>query len=224
MGTVTLNKLDSLYWLGRYIERVYQSINMYKKVYDRLIDQDDAVYEKECEIMGIANTFESSGDFAWKIAFDTGNPLSIISNLYRAYDNAMIMRDEISSETLAYIHLAIAEMKRGKKSEAPLMELQNVEDLIFAFWGCLDDKVDDEGVRNTVKIGRRVERLDILLRRDADREDLKREINRLVARIDTTELPYNKKALLYAAAMVEDEDADYEDIKKMVWDIVPQFL
>ena len=104
------------------------------------------------------------------------------------------------------------------------MELQNVEDLIFAFWGCLDDKVDDEGVRNTVKIGRRVERLDILLRRDADREDLKREINRLVARIDTTELPYNKKALLYAAAMVEDEDADYEDIKKMVWDIVPQFL
>lgn len=224
MGTVTLGKLDSLYWLGRYTERVYQSINMYRNVYDKLIDQDDDIYERECELMGIANTFESAPDFAWKMAFDTANPLSIISNLYRAYDNAMIMRDEISSETLAYVHLALAEMKRGKTSEAPLMELQNVEDLIFAFWGCLDDKVDDESVRNTVKVGKRIERLDILLRREADRKDLKREIDRLIARINTTGLPYNRRALLYAAAMVEDEDAKYEDIKSKVWDIVPPFL
>ena len=224
MGTATLGKLDSLFWLGRYTERVYQSISMYREVYDRLIDQDADVYKQECERMGIPDTFESGADFAWKIAFDTSNPLSIISNLYRAYDNAMIMRDEISSETLAYIHLALAEMKRAKKSEAPLMELQNVEDLIFAFWGCLDDKVDNEGVRNTVKIGKRIERLDILLRRNADREDLLREVSRLVARIDTTELPYNRKALLYFAAMVEDEDAEYDDIKKMAWDIVPPFL
>ena len=224
MGTVTLGKLDSLYWLGRYTERVYQSISMYREVYDRLIDQDAEVYKRECERMGIPDTFVSANDFAWKIAFDTENPLSIISNLYRAYDNAMVMRDEISSETLAYIHLALAEMKRGKRSEAPMMELQNVEDLIFAFWGCLEDKVDDESVRNTVKVGKRVERLDILLRREADREDLLREISRLVARIDTTEIPYNRKALLYAAAMIEDEDAEYEDIKKMVWDMIPPFV
>lgn len=224
MGTATLGKLDSLYWLGRYTERVHQSINMYRNVYDKLIDQDSTFYEQECERMGIPNTFASAGDFAWGIAFDTNNPLSILSNLYRAYDNAMIMRDEISSETLAYIHLALAEMKRGKTSEAPLMELQNVEDLIFAFWGCLDDKVDDEGVRNTVKVGKRIERLDILLRGDASREDLQREIDRLMARIDTTNLPYNRKALLYAAAMVEDEESEFEEIKKMVWDIVPPFL
>ena len=224
MGTVTLGKLDSLYWLGRYIERVYQSISMYKTTYDKLIDRDSKFFETECEKMGIANTFESAQDFAWRIAFDTEHPLSIITNLYRAYDNAMIMRDEITSETLAYIHLALAEMKRGKKSDAPLMELQNVEDLIFAFWGCLDDKVDDQGVRNTVKAGKGIERLDILLRRGAGREDLVREINRLMSRIDTTELPCNRKALLYANAMIEDEDADYEDIRKMIWDIIPQFL
>ncbi len=224
MGTVTLGKLDSLYWLGRYIERVYQSILMYKKIYDKLIDQDSTGFEEECRRMGIANTFASGDEFTWGMAFDTDNPLSIISNLYRAYDNAMIMRDEISSETLAYIHLSLAEMKRAKISEAPLMELQNVEDLILAFWGCLDDRVDDEKVRNTVKAGRRIERLDILLRREADRKDLDREIKRLMSRINTTELPYNRVALLYAAAMVEDENAKYEDIKKMIWDIVPPFV
>ena len=224
MGTVTLGKLDSLYWMGRYIERVYQSISMYKETYDKLIDQDAEYFVQECERMGMQNTFESSMDFAWKIAFDTANPLSIISNLYRVYDNAMIMRDEITSESLAYVHLALAEMKRGKTSEAPLMELQNVEDLIFAFWGCIDDKVDDQGVRNTIKIGKHIERLDILLRRDADRSDLVREINRLMSRVDTTELPFNRKALLYTNAMIEDEDAEYEDIRKMVWDIIPQFV
>ncbi len=224
MGTVTLGKLDSLYWMGRYIERVYQSINMYKTTYDKLIDQDAEYFKTECERMGIENTFGSAMDFAWRIAFDTSHPLSIISNLYRVYDNAMIMRDEITSEALAYVHLAIAEMKRGKKSEAPLMELQNVEDLIFAFWGCIDDKVDDQGVRNTIKIGKHVERLDILLRRGAERSDLVREINRLMSRVDTTELPFNRKALLYTNAMIEDEDADYEEIRKMVWDIIPPFL
>ena len=224
MDTVTLGKLDNLYWLGRYTERVYQSIEMYMKTYDRLIDQDSQYYKEECERMAIADTFESSRDFAWKIAFDETNPLSIMSSLVRAYDNAMIMRDEISTETLSYIHLAIAEMKRAIDSDAPLMELQNVVDMLYAFWGSLDDRMDNESARNTVKAGKRIERLDILLRRGADREDLEREMNRLVARIDSTELPYNRKAMLYAAAMIEDEDSDYEEIKKMVWDILPPFI
>lgn len=224
MDTITLGKIDNLYWLGRYIERVYQSINMYKRTYDTLIDHDNQYYIEECERMGIYNSFESSRDFAWKIAFDADNPLSIISNLNRAYDNAMIMRDEITSDTLAYIHLSIAEMKRAACSESPLMELQVVEDYIFAFWGCIDDKVDNESARNTVKIGRRIERLDILLRRDTERSELTKEMNRLISRIDTTNVPYNRKALLYAAAMIEDEDTDYKDILKMIWDIVPPFM
>ena len=224
IDTVTLGKLDSLYWLGRYTERVYQSIVMYMKTYDKLIDQDAQFYKAECERMGIPDTFESSRDFAWKIAFDESNPLSIISNLTRAYDNAMIMRDEISTDTLSYIHLAIAEMKRAMASDAPLMELQNIVDLLYAFWGSLDDRMDNESARNTVKTGKRIERLDVLLRQDAGRPELAREMNRLVARIDSTELPYNRKALLYAAAMIEDEEADSEDIKKMVWDILPPFI
>ena len=45
-----------------------------------------------------------------------------------------------------------------------------------------------------------------------------------MSRVDTTELPFNRKALLYTNAMIEDEDADYEEIRKMVWNIIPPFL
>lgn len=224
MDTITLGKIDNLYWLGRYIERVYQSIIMYRKTYDTLIDHDSQYYIEECEKMGIYYSFESSRDFAWKIAFDNENPLSIISNLNRAYDNAMVMRDEITSDTLAYIHLGLTEMRRAKISDAPLMELQRVLDYILAFWGSIDDNVDNEYARNTIKIGKRIERIDILLRRHSDREELSKEMNRLMSRIDTTQLPYNRKALLFAAAMIEDENIDNEDILKQVWEIIPPFL
>ena len=41
MGTLTLGRSDNLFWLGRYIERAYQSIQLYMNGYDRMIDEDD---------------------------------------------------------------------------------------------------------------------------------------------------------------------------------------
>ena len=42
------------------------------------------------------------------------NPDSIISNLNRAYDNAIVLRESIGSETLSFIQLAIYEMNKAK--------------------------------------------------------------------------------------------------------------
>ena len=44
------------------------------------------------------------------------NPDSIISNINRAYDNAIVLRESIGSETLSYIQLAIYDMNRAKLS------------------------------------------------------------------------------------------------------------
>ncbi len=210
MGTVTVARLDNLYWLGRYIERVYQLIHMYMDGYDRMIDEDTGYYIKICAALGIPNEYGSPEDFVNRFAFDENNRYSIISNAYKAYDNAMLIRDEISTKTLAYIHLAIAELEKAKHSTSPLINLQNVLDNILAFWGCLDDEVDEEATRNAVKVGKRIERLDLYLRMKKPREQLRREIDRLAHRIDTTDLKYNKAALMHAAALIEDEPIDYD--------------
>ena len=63
---------------------------------------------------------------------------------HRAYDNAIVLRENISTEALSYIQLAIYEMCKAKESSAPLFELQHVLDEILAFWGNIDDRIDSE--------------------------------------------------------------------------------
>ena len=92
------------------------------------------------------------------------DPNSIISNLNRAYDNAIVLREEIGSEVLAYIQLAIYDIQTACRSKDMLMGLQEVLDHILAFWGIADDMIESEQVRNIIKTGKRVERLDLYAR------------------------------------------------------------
>lgn len=220
MDTVTIERLDNLYWLGRYIERVYQSLHIYMDAYDKLIDTDPEYYKAVCAMLGLPNVYRSKEDFIYGFGFDTNNPGSILSNLYRAYDNAMVMRDEISTHTLSYIHLAVAELKKAAHSDAPIFGIQRVEDNLLAFWGCLDDEVDEESTRNAVKVGKRIERLDMFLRQRKPREELAREIDRLAHRITTTTLIYSKAALMHTAAMIEEDPIDYEALLEKIPQIV----
>lgn len=85
----------------------------------------------------------------------------MISNLKRAYDNAIVLREEIGSESLSHIQLAIYEMQKAGMSEAPMLEFQKVLDNLMAFWGIVDDEIASENVRNILKVGKRVERIDL---------------------------------------------------------------
>ena len=59
------------------------------------------------------------------------NPDSLISNLNRAYDNAVVLRESIGSEALSYIQMSVYDMENVAKSEVPLLELQQVLDNIL---------------------------------------------------------------------------------------------
>ena len=65
------------------------------------------------------------------------NPDSLISNLNRAYDNAVVLRESIGSEALSYIQMSVYDMENAAKSEVPLLELQQVLVNIHAFWGII---------------------------------------------------------------------------------------
>ncbi len=195
MGIITVEKADHLFWLGRYAERVYELINVYSRGYDVLIDLEEGYYKKLCERLDIPNIYKSSEDFIQRYAYDSEDPNSIISNLNRAYDNALVMRDEIGTETMAYIQMAVYDLEAAALNKAPMIRLQKAIDNLFAFWGCVEDQIDNLQMRGIMQFGHRIERLDMGLRLNRERDDLRRCFNRMIIPLYDSALKYNEEAL-----------------------------
>lgn len=226
MGVKSVEHIDRLYWLGRYSERVYTTIKLYGKSFDSMIEEEDQEatedYGEFCRSLDIPNVYESAEDFRKKYPFGKEDPNSIYSNLQRAYDNAIELRDEIGSETLAYIQMAVYELNKAAVSDAPMMEFQNILDDILAFWGIVDDWIEDEETRNIIKVGKRVERIDLYGRLRAGRSDMMREVNRINGRINRSGLRYNKRALSRINELVEEENLNYTEIVREIEKILEE--
>lgn len=212
MGIISVEQTDRLYWLGRYSERVYTTLRLYSNSFDVMIDEIADSYIEFCRMIDIPDIYGSKENFKKKYPFDETNPDSIISNLNRAYDNAIVLREEIGSETLSYIQLAIYDMNKAKISRAPLIEMQRVIDNILAFWGIVDDSIDSEQVRNIIKTGKRIERIDLYARLGITRKELIREINRLAPRIERSGIKYNKEKINTLKKLVTEPEMDYYKI------------
>lgn len=183
MGIISIKSTDNLFWLGRYVERVYTTLRIFTEYYDRMIDKDESAYEDFCSKLGIPNSYSYKQEFINKFLFDENDINSVMSNILCAYDNAVVMRNELSSETMSYILMAVDALKRGKSSSAPMLKLQEVFDCIFAFWGCADDYVESETTRNILKFGRSVERLDLYTRFSYPPKLIKKEFSILLNRL-----------------------------------------
>lgn len=220
MSIISLERADRLFWLGRYSERVYTTIRLYFNSYDELIDGSSDLYSNFCRSIDIPDVYGSMEVFEEKYPFDLNNPDSIMSNLTRAYDNAIELRDEIGSEVISYIQLAIYAMNKANISKAPLIEMQKVMDNILAFWGIADDSIDSEHARNMIKAGKRIERIDLYARLKQPRKELDREVKRLIPRLERSGLVYNRDNLMLLKDLVEAPDLDYYRIVSTVESIV----
>ncbi|MGN0385330.1 MAG: alpha-E domain-containing protein [Lachnospiraceae bacterium] len=216
MGIISIEQADRLYWLGRYTERVYTTLNIFEKSFDDMIDGIVDSYEEFCKDIDIPNIYTDKKDFLFRYPFDPNNPDSIISNLNRAYDNAIVLRESIGSETLSFIQLAIYEMNKAKKSRSPVVELQKVNDNLLAFYGTVDDQIDSENIRNIIKAGKRIERIDLYARLGASRKELEREVDRMIPRVEKCGLKYDPQKLETIKSLVGEEKIDYYRIVNVV--------
>ena len=223
MGIISLEQTNRLYWLGRYTERVYTTIRLYSKCYDDMIDDIGDNYADFCAMLEIPNIYADKNDFNTRYPFDENDSNSIYSNLIRAYDNAIVLREEIGSETLSYVQLAIYAINKAKISRAPLLELQNVEDNLLAFWGIADDFIDDEVIRNIIKAGKRIERIDLYARLKLGPKELKNELKRMEKRLMRSKMSYDGDRLERLRALIgaeNQEDYDYRGIVQEVEGLV----
>ncbi len=212
MGIISVEQVDHLYWLGRYTERVYTTLNLFAKSFDMMIDADDDIYHKYCKSLDIPDIYESKEDFLRRYPFDETIADSIISNLIRAYDNAIVLRETIGSDALSYIQLSIYAMNNAAKSSSPMIELQQIMDEILSFWGIVDDQIDIEQIRNIIKAGKRIERIDLYARLRLDKNKLKREIQRMIPRVLRSGIKYDEPALSSVSTLINESNTDYQGI------------
>ena len=216
MGIISIENTDRLFWLGRYTERVYTTIKIFADKFDSMIDLDEIEYEAFCKSQDIPNIYKSKQDFIQKYCFSLEDENSIFSNLMRAYDNAIVLREEIGSESLSYIQLAVYAMNQAAISGAPLLGLQKVTDNIAAFWGMADDDIDESQIRNIIKVGKLIERIDIYSRLGKDPEMLRREARRLSNRIDKSQIRYSLKTLAHVNYLVQLDEVPYDTLTEAV--------
>ena len=208
MGIMSVEKFHHLFWLGRYTERVFSTLRIFCKYYDKMIDNDidETAYKEFCNKLGIPDVYGSKEVFLKDYLFDKSNPNSVGSSMVKAFDNAVVMRKEISTETLSYIQLALDELEKCKESSSPIVTLQKVKDYIFAFWGSVDDNILAENFRNVMKTARYIERLDLYCRVGYSQSEIEKEFSKLKNRIGKIGIPYDEPLLQELSDMIKDKE------------------
>lgn len=180
MGTISLENGDRLFWLGRYTERVFTTLKALEKQYDRMMDEDHHLYTEYLKCFGLADTYGDMYKFMYSFLYDQENPNSAVYSLERAYDNGIVLREEISTEALGFLQMAKDTMEQAKDSNKGLLyNLLPVEDTLFGFWGCIDDYIYDEEILNIILCGKSVERLDLYFRMGYSSKLINMEFERL---------------------------------------------
>lgn len=219
MGTISLEHGDHLYWLGRYTERVFTTLKALQELYDKMIDKNHG-YEEYLACFGLNAVFSDNREFIRSFLYDSSNPNSIAFSLERAYDNGIVLREEISTEALSFLQLAKDTLLKSEKSTNTRLSLLPLEDLLFAFWGCIADYIYDDEIKNIIYCGKSVERLDLYLRMKYPYSEVEREFSRLCKNLNNvprnTPYRYNTRYLSNLVEIIGTKDEYAHNIQKAI--------
>lgn len=164
-NAITATKANSLYWVGRYAERVYISLHLLRRYYDHMIDGDLVDYTEYYKKLDVTSEYTSNESFRVGHIYDENNPSSLMTSLELANDNAIVLREEIKSESLSYIQMSLSLLKScAERHESNITELQPVTDYMLSFFGSIYERVFDKRIRSIIKIGKLVENIDMHVR------------------------------------------------------------
>ena len=200
MGHVSIKKAERLYWLGRYAERALSTSRAMVNCYDVMMDQGQAVYEPLLEKLGFPACLEEKEKFLKNMITSPRETSGIFYSLERANDNAMILRDELGTETTAYIQLSCNLIPKLFSEKCRISDLQKIIDMLLAFWGSVDDAVYDSETRALLKVGKFTERIAFAQRTE--------EAGEVTAQ--------SRKRLLFYISQIDQEHPDSLELQVML--------
>ena len=223
MGIISVEKSSRLIWLVRYTERTFTICRTLSRYYDRMIDSDEFAYREFLDCLGLPYIYGSRDAFIKTYIFDSNDPNSLASQLNRALDNAIEMREELTSDTLCYIQMAQDALREDREQSAPMLTLQEVVDDLFAFWGSADDNIASEECRTLIKCGKYVERLDLYVRLGYGFREVEKEASKLLNRLAKSHFPNREEDARKLREWTKDEGTyarSKNEILSLLWTVL----
>lgn len=183
MGAITRINIDNLFWLGRYTERVFITLNSFFKYVDKIIESGDEFYGKYLEDINVPNIYKNSSDFFDRYVFDENDPNSIYSNLNRALGNGIVLREEIKTPSLSYLQMAADKFRNCRGTDKIRYDMLPVRDAIYAFWGSVDNNMTDFDALRIIHLGKSLERVDMYLRLSLPADETLTELSNLLKHV-----------------------------------------
>ena len=182
MSMVTASKADNLYWLGRYTERVYTTLNQFFPFYDRVMDSDVEAFRPFAKALDLPQDFDDFDAFITSFLYDDKNPNSVRSAVISAFRNAVILRPELSSRLLQYIEMALINMADAATRSPTAQDIykqRDIDDDILALWGGIENADVDTSLKSFIFIGKYIERLDLYTRFGMPEQSLREPVVKL---------------------------------------------
>lgn len=182
---LTANVATSLYWLGRYIERIESTLLQIITAYDLIIDVDKEAGVKLYEKLDIELNYGNAQQFLCNaILGDHASNLNNISGYAR--ENSIISRSYINTEAFGEI-IALNALFESILKTQNLIDykiIDSAQSLISEIWGEFSKREVKKNSDNFIRLGKLVEEVDFYLRFDKDKETTMIIVDEIHAIID----------------------------------------
>jgi len=165
---------ESLFWLGRYVERADDTARVLDAFMHRLLDEPGTDEEAACRtlfaILGVATPEDVVCDALAVLdllGFDAANPSSVAGAWQAAHDNARGVREVISTETWECLNAtrhALPGQRRAAGRVGPHAYLRYVRERAALFSGLADSTMSRDDGWLFLTLGRSLERVDMTAR------------------------------------------------------------
>jgi uncharacterized alpha-E superfamily protein len=158
---------DSLYWIGRYLERAEHTVRILDVNLNLMLEgsttKPDARWKRVMRALAVPGSLEESDvdTLVTSMCFDMSNSASVSACIGAARENARQVRDEISSEQwqkLNRLYHRIGELRTPRRYATTSDLLQSVLDGIHLFQGVTDTTMSHGEGWQFIRAGRHMER------------------------------------------------------------------
>ena len=165
---------ESLYWIGRYVERAEDTSRIVDVHLSLLLDDPWAPEDAVCASLLSAMGHEPAGpvrrgEVLDVLVWDGSTPASVVGSIGAARENGRRSREVVSSELWETINVTWHEASRPGRRAYPHQFLTWVRERTAAFSGVADGTLSRDEAYHFLVLGRSIERADMIARLAAAR-------------------------------------------------------